>query len=383
VRVQLTTSASPGADAGAIGARLLAAAMALPLATSAAAQTPPERTTVSFKMLDYRERQPGATRIEVQAPALGFTAPLGSDWSLTGGAVVDTISGASPAYHTSALTRVDDVRRAADLAATRHFASGAALTIGGAFSTEDDYRSRALSLQGALASDDRNTTWSAGLAWTHDTIDPVNRVVRGERKRTAEWLFGVTRVLTPHDVVQATWRHARGRGYFSDPYKVFDERPRSRDVNTLLLRWNHHWPAAEATSRVSYRWFRDTWGVRAHTLAAEWVQPLPAGFTLTPLVRLYTQTAARFYLDAVPGSSVFAPNPPEGATLYSQDQRLANFGARTWGVKLSKQFGRDWAADVKVERYAQRQAWSLSGRASPHLAPFDTRSVQIGVSHSF
>lgn len=381
MRVQLT-DASP-AEPCAVRAGLLAAAMALPLAAPVQAESPPERTTVSLKTLDYRESQPGASRIRVRAPLLGLAMPLAGDWSLAGSVVADTISGASPAYHTSALTRVDDLRHAVEATATRRFASGATLSFGGSFSAEEDYLSRSLSLQGSLASDDRNTTVNAGIAFTSDTIDPVNRVVDGERKRTAELLLGATQVLSPQDVVQATWRHARGRGYFSDPYKVFDERPRARDVNTLLVRWNHHWGALEATTRLSYRWFRDTWGVRAHTLAAEWVQPLPAGFTLTPLLRLYTQTAARFYLDAVPGSTVFAPNPPEDVVHYTQDQRLANFGARTVGVKLAKRLGRDWVVDVKVERYAQRAAWSFAGRGSPDLAPLDARSVQLGVAYSF
>lgn len=378
-----TAADHAAAEVPALGAGLLAAALALPLAGTAQAQAP-ERTTVSVKVLDYEESQPGAKRIRVRAPALGLAMPLAAgDWSLAASTVADTISGASPAYHTSALTRVDDVRYAAEGTLTRHFSDGASLGAGAAYSSENDYVSRAFSLHGALASDDRNTTWNAGAAATSDRIDPVNRAVRGERKRTAEVLAGVTQVLSAQDIVQATLRHARGRGYFSDPYKVFDSRPRTRDVHSLLVRWNHHFGALDATSRASWRIYRDSWGVRAHTLALEWVQELPGGLTLTPLVRLHTQTAARFYQDAVPGSSIFAPNPPAGAEHYSQDQRLSNFGARTLGVKLAAQLGRDWVVDVKFERYSQRASWSLLGRGSPHLAPFDARSVQLGAAYSF
>lgn len=388
--MQLSSEPAAGSDGeGSLGARLLAAAFALPLAGPAVADSPPERAQISLKVLDYKETQPGATRIIVRAPALGLTLPVAGgpfgDWAVTGSFVSDSISGASPAYHTSALTRVDDLRRAIDLNATRYFASGATLALGRSVSKEEDYLSHATSLQGSLASDDRNTTVNAGVALTRDTINPVNRAVRDERKRTAELLLGATQVLTPQDIVQATWRHARGRGYFSDPYKVFDNRPRSRDAQTLLVRWNHHFASTETSARFSYRYFRDTFGVRSHTFGAEFAQPLPWGLTVTPLARLYTQTAARFYVDAPAGSenSPFAPNPPESALFYSQDQRLSNFGARTFGIKLAKQIGSDWLVDVKVERYAQRAAWSLQGHGSPNLAPFHARSVQVGASYSF
>ena len=33
---------------------------------------------------------------------------------------------------------------------------------------------------------------------------------------------------------------ARGRGYFSDPYKEVDNRPPERDQAILLARWNHY-----------------------------------------------------------------------------------------------------------------------------------------------
>ena len=372
-------SQQPGATRP--GARLLAAALALPgLAVNA--DTAPEAATIAVKVLDYRERQPGANRVKVVAPALSLATPLGSRWSLSATAISDSISGASPAYHTSGLTTLTDHRKAADLSLSRHF-DNATLTVGTTYSTEADYRSRGVSLQGSLSSDDRNTTWTAGVAASSDRINPTNRVVENEHKHVAEVLLGVTQVLTEHDIVQFNARWSRGRGYFSDPYKVFDNRPRERDHHTLQLRWNHHVGATGGTLRSSWRWYGDTYGIRSHTLGFEYVQPLPAGWTVTPILRVYTQGGARFYLPADPSTEPFPPNPPADAEHYTQDQRMSAFGARTVGLKVARQIGADWLIDVKIERYSQRGAWRLFGSGSSDLQPFDTRSIQVGLSRRF
>ena len=372
---------SPGTGTG-LAARLLAAALALPGTTALHAETAPERASVSLKYLDYLDSQPGAERIRVKAPALGFVAPIGTDWALGGTLVSDAISGASPAYHTSALTKLRDQRYAADASLTRYYAA-ASWSIGAQFSSENDYVSRGLSAQGTLSSEDKNTTWSAGLGFNRDSIDPSNRAVDHENKRVLQLVLGLTRVLTPHDIVLFNLGHVRGRGYFSDPYKVFDQRPRERNQSTFTARWNHHLPDTETTLRTSYRYYADSYRVRAHTLGLEIVQPLAQGWTLVPLLRLYSQGAARFYVDADPASAPFPPNPPEDALYYSEDQRLSAFGARTLGLKLIKQINADWSVDVKVEHYEQRGSWRWPGKGSPHLAPFRARSYQVGVTRLF
>lgn len=365
-----------------LGASLLLAALALPAVQPAQAESAPEQGQVAFKLLDYQERQPDASRIHVRAPSWMVMAPLGSAWSLNGTLTSDAISGASPAYHTSGLTRMHDDRHAVDLAATRYFDRGA-LTLGASLSKESDYLSRGVSLQGTLDSEDRNTAWTLGLGLNHDAINPSNQVVVNEHKQVTDLLLGVTQVLTVNDIVQLNLGISRGRGYFSDPYKVFDNRPREHDKRTLLARWNHHLEASDATLRLSYRYYTDSYALHAHTLGLEYVQPLPQGWTVTPLARLYSQNAARFYLDADTSGSPFPPNPPDNAVVYTQDQRLSAFGARTLGVKLAKQFHNGWQADLKFEQYAQRSAWQWSGSGSPGLAPFNARSIQLGLSRPF
>jgi hypothetical protein len=363
---------------------ILAAALLLPGIGAVQAASPPERAAISVRYLDYREDQPGLERIRVKSPSLALLTPLAGAWSLAATLTADDVSGASPRYHSavSGASRMSDERSAGDVALTRYLERGS-ISVGAAYSTEHDYVSRALSVQGTLDSADKNTSWSFGVGGSDDAIDPVNHIVAGAGRQTVNALLGVTRVLGPNDLAQLTLTHSRGHGYYSDPYKALDERPDRRRQSTLLLHWNHH--LGHATSRLNYRYYTDSFGIRAHTLGAEFVQPLGQAWTLTPSLRLYSQRAASFYYDpqydAVLGEP-FAPGFVLGQTG-SADQRLSAFGAVTLGVKLARQVGRDWRFDVKLETYEQRGSWRAFGSGSPGVAPLRAHSIQLGATRQW
>lgn len=369
-----------------LAASLLAAALLLP-GVQALADEPPQGGSISLRYLDYADRQSGLDRIHAHSPSIAVTAPIASDWSIEGTLTADDVSGASPRYHTavSGASHMQDERKAGDIAVTRYFRRGT-LTAGAAYSTEHDYVSRALSLNGTVSSEDNNTTWAFGLAGSRDRIDPVNHVVVDEHKRTVSVLAGVTRVLTPNDIGQLTLTRTNGDGYFNDPYKLFDNRPRSRRQNTVLLRWNHFVDSTGGTSRLSYRYYSDSFRIRAHTLSGEYVQPLGGGWSIVPELRLYTQSAAYFYYDPVYDGTLGPPFPPgfsNGADpnrLSSPDQRLSGFGAVTAGLKVVRAIGKLWTVDVKVEGYEQRGNWRLFHDGSPGLAPLHARIFQVGLT---
>jgi hypothetical protein len=361
--------------------RLLGAALVLSTPAAALAEAAPDAATIAFKYLHYQDSQPGSDRIKVTAPAVEVTAPFAGNWSFSATHVIDTISGASPRFHTEAPARLQDKRHGTDIGLAR-YSDNVTLNLGLAYSAEHDYVSRGVSAGASFESEDKNTTWNAGVNYVHDTIDPSNHIVHDERKRTVDLAAGVTQVLTQHDIVQLMLGYSNGRGYFSDPYKVFDQRPRQRDHKTVLLRWNHHLARTGGASHLSYRFYRDSFGIKAHTIGAEYVQPLPGGWTLSPQVRLYTQTAADFYVEHDVNMDPFPTNPPDGARYFSEEQRLSAYGGRTLGLKVAKQIGH-WTIDVKIEDYRQRGSWKWFGSGRRNLAPFEARMVQAGASFQF
>jgi hypothetical protein len=325
--------------------------------------------------------------VRAESPSLRVAAPLGERWSFAAGATLDSVSGASPRWHSaiSGASRMQDRRQAADVKITR-YGDRSSWTLGAAGSSEHDFESRAVSAEGRWSSEDNNRTWHAGLGLTRDRITSSDDPDLAAARRTWELSAGVTQAWTEADLVQASLGLADARGHHSDPYKRLDQRPDRRLQRSLLLRWNHHVDAWRATLRTSYRHYRDSFGIRSHTVTAEWVQPLGARLQLTPSLRGYTQRAAWFYYDPV-YSFAGEPYPPGYLTdpprHLSPDARLSGFGALTLGLKLAMALPEGWTADAKIEHYEQRGSWRVGGTGSPGLSPLRARFLQFGLARRF
>ncbi|MCX8521719.1 MAG: DUF3570 domain-containing protein [Rhodoferax sp.] len=369
-----------------------------PLAVKAVkAETAPERTTIGIQYGSYQDGQPDWERVEVKAPSLYIQAPIASDWALTASAVADSVSGATPRWHTqhaviSGASRMHDDRVAVDVKVTRYLARSA-WSVSVAHSGEHDYQSRAYGLDARWSTDDNNRTWALGYGVTLDRIDNSysGGSVLDKQRRTQELMLGLTQVLTPADIAQFNLTRSDGSGYYSDPYKTLDQRPEQRNTWIALARWNHYVEPQDAALRSSYRYYSDTFGIQSHTIGLEWEQPL-GRWTVTPAVRYYSQSAASFYLDPILNAQgqydqaavrqrAFANDDKQ--TNQSTDQRLSAFGALTWSIKTAYAFTQYTVADIKLETYRQTAALHLGSAGSPNLDPFHATFWQIGLTHRF
>jgi hypothetical protein len=318
--------------------------------------------------------------MKVESPSFYVMAPFRGTWVGEASVVYDAMSGASPLFHNvlsgASGKGVTDYRTAGDGKLTKYFDSYA---IGGgiAYSNERDYRSKAGTVDLRWWTEDRNTTFALGFAYTRDTINPVNEIVVDAKKTTYDFLVGITRNLSADTVLQSNIAYSRGRGYYDDPYKTLDTRPDRRRVFAWLTRVNHAVAGADAVLRTAFRFLRDDWGVTSYMIDGQWAQPLPMGFTVTPGLRYTTQSAADFYRDP-PWPTGFVPGQD-----YSADTRLSAFGAFNVSLKLAKAFADGWNADVRVDFYRQRSSWRLGGDGSPGLETFSARWIQLGVSRAF
>lgn len=383
------------------GGSVLAAALMLPglaaVSATAQAEEAPEHGTIRVKYAQYKDYQAGWDRIKVSAPSIYALIPLGKQWSVEAGGVVDSLSGATPRMHSSnspitGASNMSDLRKAGDVKVTRYF-SRAALAVGAAYSKEQDYKSKSLSVDARFASEDNNRTWSVGVGSAKDVIDTTysGGSIVNKPKNTFELLGGVTQVLTPQDIAQVNLTYSKGNGYFTDPYKFYDKRPDSRNSAVALLRWNHYVESMDAAVRSSYRYYDDSFGVASHTLGVDWVQS--AGkWTLTPGVRYYTQRAANFYFDGVgnaagqydpAGSKAVAQGYLNGGQIFSADQRLSAFGAVTASLKVEYAINETNTFDVKFDQYKQKSNLRLGGKGSPYIETFSAQFLQIGWSSKF
>ncbi len=393
MRVQLNMQTKTRTPASSV----LAAALALPglLPGTAQAQvTAPNATLVQFKFLYYKDYQQSGDRMTIKSPALYLLTPIVDDWVFEIGAVYDSISGASPYYHTTLSGAsgegIKDGRTAADVTFTKYFANRTSVAVRAAYSDEDDYRSIAGGVTIRHATPDQNTTFTLGGGYSGDTVFPELPTSQTYYKRTYDAIVGISQVFTPNDTAQLNFYYAHQSGYLTDPYKAYwgvDNRPTKRDQTAVLARWNHYFDWADATMRLSYRYYDDDWEVSANTLTFDWAQTLPDGWVLTPGLRYSTQSAAYFYFDPVYDPLLGAPFPPgyllNPTAFYSADQRLSAFGAITAGLKVSKAFAGGWIIDGKAEYYEQRGDWRIGGEGSPGLETFKAQMYQVGVTRKF
>lgn len=357
----------------------------LPLvSTQARAEDAPDKAEFSSKYLRYRDSQPGLNRLTVNSPSMALSVPIAGVWSIDAGLVADQVSGASPRYHTviSSASKMSDSRRAADFKLHRYF-ERIKLSAGVSYSTEHDYDSTAISLNASIATEDNNTTWNFGLGSAKDKISATGRQLK-EEKQGSDFLIGVSQVLSPQDIAQITLTHTNAHGYFSDAYKSLDIRPRERQQSALNLKYHHYFPEADASLRLNYRHYQDSFGIRSHTINIDYAQTLSDGWTVTPTVRLYSQSAADFYFDPVYTFLYIPVGYKIGGTQFiSEDQRMSAFGGRSFGVKLSKQLDQHWQVDASLERYRQRSEWTFFDNKRPPLAPLDASILQIGLRYRF
>lgn len=368
-------AAGPGA--------LVAAALALPgvaLSPGAAAQSVPDTAFVQFKYLDYRDWQPGARRMRVDNPGFYALKPLSDSLVVEGSIVYDGMSGASPLFF-NALSGasgegVRDYRTAGDAKVTKYFERWA-IGVGGAYSHERDYISRAATLDVRTWTEDRNRTYAFAFSGAADRIHTEAGAADRERKYVLDFLVGVTQVVNQTLIVQSNLTYSRGHGYFTDPYKLLDRRPDHRRVFAWLTRAHQHFSGVDGTLKATYRYLDDSFGADSHMLEAAWQQALPQGWSVTPSLRYLSQKAAWFFHGPPIGNGFTAGEP------YTADTRLSAFGAFTPGVVVAKQFDDGWVADLRVEYYRQKGKWKLGGDGSEGLLPFSARWIQVGIGRSF
>jgi hypothetical protein len=386
---EVAPAKEPAAPMNGKGAVVLAA-LALPgvWVPPAHAESAPEKGVVAIKYLHYQDSQPGLKRITVNSPSVFVMAPIGKEWAVEGSMVVDTLSGATPRWQSSisSASVMSEERAAGDVKVTRYY-DRSSYSLGLSHSKEHDYQSTAVSVSGSWSTADNNTTLNIGFGASKDKINPTNGGVAGvrdQKKDSNDLIVGVTQALSSTDLLQVNVTYSQGKGYYNDPYKTLDERPNIRKQAALLTRWNHYLEDDRSTVRTSYRFYKDNFGINAHTFQAEWAKPVSDQFTVTPLLRYYSQSAATFYTDALYDASGFPifPNLAPGQ-VNSGDQRLSAFGAVTLGLKADYKLTPDWSVDGKFEQYEQRSAWRMGGKGSIGLDPFRATSVQFGANYKF
>ncbi len=432
-------NATPSAASGSVRRALATATAALLGPGLAMAQTPaPAPWQVDSAVLFYKE---GGGRVTAVEPVVSARRTDGNDrtWGLK--LTLDSLTGASPNgaapqptaqtftspsgksnYTTPAgVTPLDtsfhDRRVALAGSLERPFGDAQRLSLGANLSTEYDFLSA--SVNAALARDfnQKNTTVSLGLALETNRIKAVGGAPVGlqsltggsidrmgqQTRNVADVLLGVTQVVNRQWLMQTNLSWGRGSGDHSDAYKllsvvdgtsglltgdryVSEKRPDSR--SRLSLFWQNKVHLAQDVVDLSYRFYRDDWGVRAHTLDLRYRWEFGGGVYAEPHLRWHKQSEADFWRGWLVEGGDWSSSTHSAALGHaSGDPRLAAFTGQTLGAKFGLPLARGRELTVRLEFYRQQPKTPVNAPGvlqTLDLAPtLKATTLMVGYSFAF
>ncbi|MEQ1560524.1 MAG: DUF3570 domain-containing protein, partial [Methyloglobulus sp.] len=307
----------------------------------------------------------------------------------------------------------------------------AAVEAGGGISIESDYESRFANLGGRMDFNQKQTTVNAGISYTNSAIEsfinPNGYVSWGEqhaslissnslsglgilRANREDWAaqLGLTQVVNKDAAVELGMGYTRSTGFLENPYKLswllgvdpddprqqglpegfffadgsggsayIEQRPDARNQWHWNTRWAQYVEPLDAALHLGYSFAHDDWGINAHTFDADWVQPLGFGWTVTPRIRYYSQSAADFYSPyfIVPAENKLLSEENLNGIIFpenfSSDQRLSGYGTLSGGITVSKQFAKGIGMEAGVEYYTHQGSLKLGGGGEQAFADFD------------
>ena len=164
--------------------------------------------------------------------------------------------------------------------------------------------------------------------------------------------------------------------FFALPFA--ENLPGEHNSGALLASVNQAFPNVGGALEASYRFYGDTYGVKASTVAVRWIQKIGDRFTLAPELRLYRQGAAGFYYYNLDDTDIVPTVVPNGnGPAYSSDYRLSSFDAVTCGIKATLKVQQHVQLELAYDRYAMRGRDGATPQSAYPLANIYTAGARI------
>jgi len=199
-------------------------------------------------------------------------------------------------------------------------------------SREPDYIADSASIDVAQDFFGGMTTVSLGYSKGWDTVEKHNDPSFSQPANHWQYRLGATQILTPRWLVSLNTEAIADEGYLQSPYRVArvfgaavpEVDPGTRTSRAATLRVTGS-VGAQGAVHAQYRYFWDTWDIRAGTEEVGYSQYVAKRWLLDGFVRHYSQSHAIFYSDD------FASE----MTYMSRNRQLSTFNDLGLGAKGS------------------------------------------------
>jgi hypothetical protein len=326
----------------------IAAATAVAAAATVAIATATARAdgTLAVRGVYYKER---ATR--VTQPMLDAALEAGERGLVTGHFLVDAITSASQSAGAVNAEPFTERRYEAGLGYA-HQLDGWKLGGEAKYSTESDYKSIYAGARAELELLQKNTVLGIGGGLGRDTISggpasglgQLMLVCSPDAAETPECELdtyaayaSASQIVGRTAVVGVSADFSALHGYMSNPYRsaivgsgtsvgtLRERHPTDRNRTALAASARYFVRATETTLIGGYRYYRDNWGVRAHTPELRAVQEVGDGIDATFRYRFHDQTRKAFFYE-----ERYDMEQP----FLSDDVKLSKFTTHTLEAKL-------------------------------------------------
>jgi hypothetical protein len=323
----------------------LLAAAAAPL-TARAAVLPDDRADVLYHRYD-------GGGVTIHGPSLLVRKKMAEKYAVSANYYVDMVTSASIDVEISGASEYKEERDQYSLG-FEYLRGKTSYGISYTHSEENDYEAETVSfgLSQDLFGDLTTITmgFSKGADIVRRTIDNAagtGRIVDPTFEQDVDrWSYrvGVSQILTKSLVANLGLEVITDEGYLNNPYRSYrfvsptDPRlfslateiyPRTRTSNAAALNGRYFLPYRAAV-HGGYRFFTDTWGVRANTFEVGYTHPLGREWVFEAKYRFYTQDNADFYSDLF--------DRQDEQNFMARDKELSTFKSHTLRLGATYEF---------------------------------------------
>ena len=257
------------------------------------------------------------------------------------------------------------------------------ITLSATSGREPDYTADSASLDIAQEVFGGMTTITLGFS---RGSDKVGRKGVGFFDTAKHWKyrFGVTQILTPTWLMSANFEAVSDDGFLGSPYRVArvfgaavpERNPRTRTSRAIKLRAIGD-IGSRSSIRGEYRYFFDTWAIRAHTLEFGYSRYFGDSFLVDASLRYNKQQHALFYSDNAMTETLYV----------SRNRQLGSFNSIGLGGKVSYNMGKlQGKYEVKLNGSYERVRFKYSDFTDVRTGSaysFDANLLQLFVSATF
>lgn len=280
--------------------------------------------------------------VEVDGPSVLVLKKLGESFAVNGNYYVDSVSSASIDVVTTA-SKYSEERTEVSVGAD-YLHGNSTMSLSYTNSDEDDYEGNTASFGISIDMFGNLTTVSLGYAYSWDTVENNSDPGFSKSIDRQNYRVGLTQVISADMLMELSFETITDEGYLNNPYRSVryldptspvgysfepEVYPHTRTSNALAVRSLYYLPY-RASIYGEYRFFDDTWGVRAQNIEVGYIQPAWDRWILELKYRYYTQDKADFYSDLFSG--------PDVQNFMGRDKELSDFNNHMIGLELSYEF---------------------------------------------